>query len=348
MAFSNCANWPKLTFFFFSLSFFLLAIGMQPTSALYETRLQCPGSVCIENGEVDISLLLYHTNLSVWYTKVDYVDIIYNTTIASAKDLNLIVTPISNASLSLQGKLPPAPSGFALQIVPCFTFYLLDAEEKAIGNETWTCGKYPYSLQIFKESLVECFNTSGCRENEICTKGKCEMLSCGLCEYVDNHGCLPYGCCDSRECELDSICADHECQKLECASSQRIFNRTCIDLNCQYDEVAMNHECMPLECAEDENPTEHACVKITCGPNEYAENGQCYQVQCAPNQEMTSDGCALLECGPLAKMTDTGCRTDYATIFRWFAGFAVILGLAAFLYYKYTHQAVQAPPPGRF
>lgn len=50
-----------------------------------------------------------------------------------------------------------------------------------------------------------CNSDEDCKENQTCTAGVCEELTCE-CGYAENHKCISYECCSDEQCGEDMVC----------------------------------------------------------------------------------------------------------------------------------------------
>ena len=63
--------------------------------------------------------------------------------------------------------------------------------------------------------IHECENNTGCSTDQICENFKCINITCSYCEYIENHECIKYECCEDKDCEDNYSCKNHQCIKQE-------------------------------------------------------------------------------------------------------------------------------------
>ncbi len=186
----------------------------------------------------------------------------------------------------------------------------------SVGCEDWEiCNSHVCEL-----SPVRCYDNEDCDGTEVCTDHSCESLSCGSCEYAEDHGCVAYDCCEDADCasnevceenecvyeclsdsdcNYDQVCSDHECQDLDCGSCEYPFDNECVDYDCCEDadcdagETCESHHCIEgLECEQNSD----------CGDQELCQDNECVSVECVDhedcgfNERCDNNGCTVITC----------------------------------------------------
>lgn len=113
------------------------------------------------------------------------------------------------------------------------------------------------------ETSDNCCEDTGCVGDQVCNNG-CQDPICGECEFLENHVCVAYECCDNSAC----------------ANTQKCDDNKCVDLRCGDCEYAEDHSCASYVCCEDKHcQSNQACRDNTCVP--VCEDGTFYG-ECSP------------------------------------------------------------------
>ncbi|MAG16265.1 hypothetical protein CMO88_04345 [Candidatus Woesearchaeota archaeon] len=158
------------------------------------------------------------------------------------------------------------------------------------------CGNRLYNFYDTHEctDLPTCATDKGCKDNEECVDNLCLPISCGECQYVEDHQCKDKECCTSIDCGEEEYCSENQC----------------LPLVCEYDEIVSDHICEKLECEEDEYLFNSSCMKLNCGANKVYENHVC--VDCKDDEITKNNKCEKLNCGFLKRAKNH----EYISVFR--------------------------------
>jgi len=178
-----------------------------------------------------------------------------------------------------------------------------------------------------------CESNNECELNEYCDKyNNCDLLVCNDCQYIQNHSCLDYECCDDTDCGSAQVCRNNSCERLvcgecqyavnhlcknyeccndsDCESSQVCEQNICKELVCDTGTVAFNHTCFKYECLTSEDCkfyevcANYLCVRLRCDEDacEHVVNHECvpyeccWDSQCGPYQVCYHHECKDYEC----------------------------------------------------
>jgi hypothetical protein len=291
------------------ISLFIVAlfiINLDLVKAFYNITYNCPNNVCIK-GQYTEWLVTFSNkgNRRIEYTSIEIIDTINNSIITALdipySPLNsdrgniIIVEPNKEVTIKLNATLPSPNKGNSLIFYPCFTTTVpsddLTYRSKDI-YELRHCYKINQSIPV-----VECISNNHCSYDNYCKDKKCVKLVCNKCQYIFNHICVNYECCDSSDCEkYNEACINNRCKKLNCKNNEFPRNHTCVALNCSDDQYIENRACWNLDCKEDEFAFNHTCKKLNCSFNEYIKDHRCELLECKENEYIQNHRCNLLEC----------------------------------------------------
>ncbi len=103
------------------------------------------------------------------------------------------------------------------------------------GNYTLVGINSKYTRQERDVSVIsclpvgyECLSSWDCESDQICADGQCVNLSCGYCQYPENHMCLAWQCCADNDCGSTQVCNEHVCVNLDCGNDQFPMNHQCV------------------------------------------------------------------------------------------------------------------------
>lgn len=93
------------------------------------------------------------------------------------------------------------------------------------------CTKQAYdtdSSQVVEPTQIGCEETD-CLGEQTCVDGKCVEPTCNECQYLDNHVCTDYACCDNKDCNDDNpktedICLNPKTKEGSCSNTRMITN----------------------------------------------------------------------------------------------------------------------------
>ena len=213
---------------------------------------------------------------------------------------------------------------------------------------------YCYDNKTFSVPITNCFENTDCPEDQFCDSDFCAQRVCRPCQYLFNHTCHWYECCQTTECARDEVCTNHtctkltcgltaiiglhECKELNCTDDEDIINSTCQKLNCSEDEYPLNHECVQLACRENEYIDDRACKLLTCALDEVARNHTCQQISCADDATATNHKCVQLNCAFYQGAFNHSCATDtMVTVYvsSETVAIALILFVSLMIVYRY-------------
>ena len=100
---------------------------------------------------------------------------------------------------------------------------------------------------IVDDERFGCTINTDCTNLEVCQGGMCVALDCGECQYVQDHECLAYACCDDSDCLGIETCEDNNCVSVPCECGQIIGGlcneyECCSNDDCEF--ICNNHACV--------------------------------------------------------------------------------------------------------
>lgn len=302
--------------------------------SFYDVNYSCENVNCVEGDKITWEVTVRNRGFEKmeiigvevhdWYDEaiVSFYNVSFFPLVDYRGDI-IEIWPKQEAIVRINDYVPEAntPSGFYYYL--CF--------DNAVRTPRIVVGdvynlKYCYSDQQFFLPIVDCVYSTSCKSDEYCGVNTCKKLKCGECQFISNHKCVEYPCCESEDCALNHECVNHVCEKLDCAEneyltnhscrdlncseSQGYFNHKCINLNCQEDEFVFEHNCVGLNCSEGEFIRDHNCVSLNCSEDEFLFNKSCNQLNCRYNEGYFNHSCATLRCGWYQKVLNHNCVND--------------------------------------
>lgn len=178
--------------------------------------------------------------------------------------------------------------------------FLISTED--IGN------RYVY----YVDYELYCESNSDCNSEQSCKNNKCVQLDCGTCQYIEEHKCKSYDCCQNEDCGNAQYCKNHECIDVKCEFNQHAENHICVwncveNINCNINEICTNHSCYELKCLDNEGFSNHTCKLLECKEEEYIENHECKLLSCKEDETPLNHKCSKLNCSFLKKPLNHQC-----------------------------------------
>lgn len=117
-----------------------------------------------------------------------------------------------------------------------------------------TSGFYNSSSVSFtlKAGGCEDNETGSCTDTQQCIDSKCVDITCGECEYAEDHTCKPHECCSDDDCLAVQSCVSNKCVGVQCDCGV-IRDHACIEYGC-----CSNFDC---EINEECDLGTHNCIK---------------------------------------------------------------------------------------
>jgi hypothetical protein len=174
-----------------------------------------------------------------------------------------------------------------------------DAE--CVNNE---CFAYEPAVEL------DCTADSDCLSDEICSDNACEELECNSCEYIDNHDCKEYLCCDDDDCDDGDSDTVDSCQQTEDGDSYCLSSEYEDEEECTRDSDCDNgYECESNECVEEPECTSDS----DCDTGYECNNDECEEIvddlECTINSDCDQGyECSSEEC---VVQTSTECDDDW-------------------------------------
>ncbi|MFH1248715.1 MAG: hypothetical protein V1660_01025 [archaeon] len=109
----------------------------------------------------------------------------------------------------------------------------------------------------------QCFNDSGCNDEDICVNHICQTLNCSSPAFTSNHKCIGKSCVNFSDCESNQIChvPQHECIKLQCNLNEYADNHMCKKYQCTHDkDCSSNTVCFYHKCLNQFNTLEFQTI----------------------------------------------------------------------------------------
>jgi len=309
-----------------------------PANAVYELQHFCPLDVCLGNGQVTFALKLSQDKLRVQYTGIDIIDTGINYTISQRKNLALNVTPGKNISFTMSGVLPNVQSKMDVEVVPCFTFFILDDKNNRSGQEASTCGSLPINITVYAKADLLCTKSSECQFDSKCMQNTCVPVKCGECQYIESHGCKDFECCSSAACPAGQQCQKNICIDVVCMPDERIIDHKCEPLKCDANEKAVDGRCEKLNCTVDEKIVEHECIPLGCRDDEIVVQRTCKKFECTSNRVPFNHTCIDLVCGFFQRPIESECKFNLRLLVRILLSIGIMVAVGGWLYRKYKEQ----------
>ncbi len=285
------------------LLFLIFLFGVTVGTAYYTTITQsCAGGVCVVGQNITYHIGIVGGNE---YIALEMRDSINQSAIAllqkefnplSDKRGDTISIPLGGRAVINISSIVPLPhfNDSFIYYYPCFTVAVKDdyiLAKKGVYQTT-----HCYSNLNFTFGTVQCTGDYHCPYNTECRTTQCMPLSCGECQYIENHQCVSYSCCWSEQCPVHQDCRNNTCQNLECGAREQIFNHTCAALVCNWDESYVNNSCQKLTCGPKQAYVNNTCQDLACKEEEYAAEHQCKQLSCKDSEIVKEHQCIPLQC----------------------------------------------------
>ncbi len=342
--------------------------GFEPDSKeIYSIRYRCFDDLCIRGQAVEFSINLsnYGQNplevIEVWISDAIDPGIIvakgnkssvsykYPTDPEITRNNFVSIDYGKTRTFNILGTLPGANDGNYLQFrLNVRSRVPIDVWEDS--NKDAEPSVVHYYNTVYKMVVRDCKKNDHCDAAEECIKNDCVELKCAECQYIQNHTCNDYGCCDNAQCSLDELCYDHKCSPLECNSTSFEVNHTCSEHPCKnnsllIDFMCIDEECPPeydtidftcvrLNCSINESVLEHECVALQCSEDEHALNHTCVSLECKTDQRAEGHRCVDMRCGLFRKAIYHNCAIDTLALIEA-ALFFIIVFLVFLDYHKY-------------
>lgn len=353
--------------------FFLCAsVSVAQSAYFFRVGHECEQDVCIEGQKMVWMMNITNDGHQITeYTGVEFLSRDNDTYLGGAeytffpqseeRGTRIVVRPGQTKTTAVEGVVPAANSKDGTYFYPCLTVVINSQYQVAKGG-VYT-NRFCYDDVEFLVPTFQCVSHSHCSHDYYCSsRGTCQQLNCGECEYISNHKCEAYDCCQDDHCAFDAKCENNVCNQLGCTLEQYIFNRTCINLACGPDEVIMNrsckkldceddeygvnHTCQPLVCEEYEFIKEHDCKPLKCLETEHAVNHTCQPLRCMQAERIINNKCIPLDCRFFQNPLNHRCVNDMSLIIKFIIELLIVIGILAFVYLDiraYRHKDEEGP-----
>ncbi len=107
----------------------------------------------------------------------------------------------------------------------------------------------------------------------MCTANKCEIITCGECQYISNHTCVDHECCSDDDCSADEKCTNHQCISVTCSQCQYLSNRQCMDYTCCLDEDCDDNNATTIDTCNNPQTLNASCSYVM--PDECTTSFEC-------------------------------------------------------------------------
>ena len=203
------------------------------------------------------------------------------------------------------------------------------------GDNIEYCYKTNYTIP-----MLGCILDTDCDDEKYCLGTSCTLLNCTECQYIEEHQCIDYECCNNIDCALYEVCTENNCELLNCDSTTNQTNETminaslkqyvinhicspepcaddeiivdyvCVKADCKEDEILSDYECKKLDCPYDEGFFNHTCIKLDCKETEAIVNNKCVPLECADDEAVITDTCEKLDCRLFQKAESHKCLVN--------------------------------------
>lgn len=332
---------------------------------LYEINYECPEG-CVEgyNATWYINITNYGSD-DLYFVGIKLINSISAETILENQEAE---AALSNPDAIDSGKLLP------IKVQPYETYMVVDQASLPapnIGNNlsyrfcikrgtpthAWNIADPTSEFCFPKNYTIEmkgCNVDDDCRSVEHCLDSTCTALECKDCQYIENHSCFDYECCESFQCNLTQECVNNTCYNLECLNNTFLANHSCSEKPCIEGEIIVDYMCMEVNCSPDEYILNYSCTMLNCTPYEGIFNHSCYALNCSKNEGIIDHECVpisvcaddetiidyqckKLDCGPLRKAENHQCPINSVNFIQIMLLLILILLLFSD-YGKFKHQ----------
>ncbi|MCP3686332.1 MAG: hypothetical protein GY861_27120 [bacterium] len=277
------------------------------SASFYTINYSCDGD-CIEGADVSWEINMSNQgSRDIRVYSLEIIDSLTEIQLAFYNGSEIKVSPEKHVDVSLNGTIPEANNGTDLMYQLCMVTEVPEGvrmlSDVFFGTESRYCYRSHYM------PAPGCTRGGHCKTIEACLNYSCTKLRCNSCQFISDHSCVNYECCEDEECMENQMCinATNECVALECKEDEYILNHSCSRLVCGNDEIIRNHKCEKLNCSEDESASGHECIKLDCGEHEYIKHNACWSLECEADEHAVNHSCEKLNCSEDEQILDHAC-----------------------------------------